>query len=166
MTSTRHSPQRPLGSNENTPFHITSISFRLADIRSIGGWDLNHPYVETFWLPVIGPTSTLMLRYVGHNAQTSEYTKFDTTELATCLGLGGGGTGRNGPVAKTIKRLTRFGLTSIDSASDTSDMLVTVMPRVPTVKESLRSKWPEHLRILHSRAIARQHLEIAKEKAS
>ena len=69
-------------------------------------------------------------------------------------------------VAKTIKRLTQFGLASIDSASDTSDMLVTVVPRVPIVKESLRTRWPEDLRILHSRAVARQHLEIAKEKAS
>ena len=166
MTITEHPTERPMGSNGNASFHITSISFRLADIRSIGGWELNHPYVETFWLPAIGPTSTLLLRYVGRNTRTSEYTTFDNTELAVCLGLGSGGTGRNGPVAKTIKRLTRFGLATIDSATDASDMFVTVLPKVPVVREGLRSKWPSHLHILHARATARQHLEVAKEKAS
>jgi hypothetical protein len=166
MTNSHHPTERPPGSNGNPPFHITSISFRMADLRSISGWDLNHPYVETFWLPVIGPTSTLMLRYIGRQDRTLEYTTFDSSELATCLGLGGGSTGRNGSVARTVKRLTQFGLASIDSTNDTTDMLVTVVPQVPIVRESLRTRWPEDLRILHSRAIARQHLEVAKERAS
>jgi hypothetical protein len=146
-------------------FHLTSISFRLTDTDPTGhGWSLTHPYVETFWLPVIGPTATLMLRFIGRHVTTSSYKVFDPAEVSFCLGVSAR-TGRHSAMPKTVKRLTYFNLAVIDSNDDDTDYRVTIPPSLPEVPAPLRHKWPEHLRILHTRAIARHHLDSAKERS-
>ena len=55
---TKAFPIRAQTEAQPPPSRITSISFRLDRTEPEQlGWDLNHPYVETFWLPTIGPTS-------------------------------------------------------------------------------------------------------------
>ncbi len=157
-TSTTSAPPR-----HGPEFYLTSISLRLNHTEADGlAWDLNHPYVETFWLPVIGPTSTLMLRFVGRHVPSEDYKLFDPAEIAVCLGVSAG-TGRNSPFAKTIKRLTYFDLAAIDSADDDTDFRVTFPSTVPEVPWRKQKNWPEYLRIMHSRATARQHIDAGRE---
>ncbi len=162
MTITDTPRTNPQPEEQRPPFHITSISFRLdrSDTATLG-WDLNHPYIETFWLPAIGPTSTLLLRFLGRHVTADNYNSFDPAEIATCLGISTS-TGRNSPVTKTIKRLAYFDLAVIDSADDDTNIRVTVPATVPGVPPRKQTGWPEYLRILHSRAVARQHLESGK----
>ena len=144
----------PVGGSDGQALSIRSVRFRLADLRSLAGWELNHPYVETFWLPVIDPTSTLLLRFVGRQARSTDWVRFDHPSLAMSLGLGTGRFGRNSPAIKTTRRLKVFGLATIDSSPEDPEMAVTVLPKVPTVRESLRRKWPDELHALHARVSA------------
>ena len=138
----------------NPSVHIPTIRVRLADVRSLQGWDLNHPYVETFWLPILGPTSTLLLRFVGRHVHGADYVAFDNRELAMSLGLGAGSIGQTGPVVRSIKRLVLFRLATVDSADGDPNLAVTIPPKVPVVRESLRKKWPQQLHVLHRRVVA------------
>lgn len=165
MTAVDQSPVGPSGARR-PEFHLSSISLRLSDAETNSlGWDLNHPYLETFWLPVIGPTSTVLLRYVGRHVRTTSYKPFSGEEIGQALGLSRG-TGRNSALAKTFRRLAHFGLVVYDSAEDDPNFRITVPSRVPPLTSPRVQKLPEHLRILHSRAIARQHLTAARAVTS
>lgn len=90
------------------------------DPLEVVAWDdplveqLGHParsaYVETYWLPIIGPASTWAMRRLTAwlDAEPAGYT-IELSELARELGLGTG-TGRNAPVVRTLARLVGFGL--------------------------------------------------------
>ncbi len=147
-----------------SPLQLDTLSIRLEELDKASGWDLNHPYLETFWLPVIGPTSTLLLRYVGRHVRSSNYTVFDTSDVALCLGVGAG-IGRHSPIVKTVQRLARFDLARVDSVEDDPNLRLTVDSHVPPVPPGFQRKWPEHLRVLHSRAVARQHIAVAQERS-
>lgn len=162
MTITNPTPIDDVSHQPRPAFHLTSISFRLDNTVPTNGWNLTHPYVETFWLPAIGPTAMLMLRFVGRHVTTAHYKVFDPAEVGICLGISAS-SGRNSPMAKTVKRLTYFDLAVIDSGDDDTNYRVTIPAAVPEVPARLHRKWPEHLRILHARAVARQHIDSAKE---
>jgi hypothetical protein len=71
------------------------------------GFDPRSPYVETCWLPILGPTATWLYRRLGSWVNESA-TVVDTTDLAVSLGLGEG-LGRNSMLAKGVGRLAVFG---------------------------------------------------------
>jgi hypothetical protein len=74
------------------------------------GYDPRSWYVERFWLPVVGPTSTWLLRRLA-SCFGSHPEGFDVElpELARTLGLGPR-TGRNSPLGRAISRCRTFGL--------------------------------------------------------
>ena len=60
------------------------------------------------WLPVLGPTATLMYRRLGSWAEHNpDGVQVDLTDLSVSLGLGEG-LGRNSLVARALGRLARF----------------------------------------------------------
>lgn len=66
------------------------------------------PYVETFWLPSLGPSATWMLRrLVGWLEGSDEPISVDLPELGAELGLGGR-VGRSSPIVRTLARLGQF----------------------------------------------------------
>jgi hypothetical protein len=71
-------------------------------------------YVETFWLPLIGPSATLILRRLSAwlEAEPDGLT-VQVGVLGQCLGLGKG-TGRHSPTVRSLARLTKFNLADID----------------------------------------------------
>ena len=72
-------------------------------------------YVETFWLPLVGPTALLALRRLdAWLANTSDEITVSVSVLGECLGIGAG-TGRRSAVVRTLTRLVNFRLASIDS---------------------------------------------------
>lgn len=67
-----------------------------------------HPYIEYVWLPVLGPTSTLLYRRLGTLANEAEATQVDTFDLALCMGLGRG-IERTSVLGRSVGRLVLFG---------------------------------------------------------
>jgi hypothetical protein len=77
-----------------------------------------HPcssYVETFYLGVLGPSTTWLLRHVVTTLEASGDDGFvlDLAETARRLGLGER-SGRNSPLVRTVGRLVRFGLAQLE----------------------------------------------------
>jgi hypothetical protein len=67
-------------------------------------------YVEQFWLPVLGPSATLLLRRLGSIAsQFPDGVTLDREWLGSSLGLGKGES-RNAPLPRAIERCVRFGV--------------------------------------------------------
>ena len=72
------------------------------------GHHVRSVYVETFWLPTLGPSATWVLRRLACwlEAATAPIT-VDLSDLAVELGLGGG-IGRSSPIIRTLARLWQF----------------------------------------------------------
>jgi hypothetical protein len=75
-----------------------------------GGVDPRDEYVETFWLPTLGPSCVLVLRRFAWWLER-EPAGFDVSleDLGRSVGLGTG-TGRRGPIVRTLGRLASFNL--------------------------------------------------------
>ena len=73
------------------------------------GLDPRGAYVERFWLPLLGPTSTWLLRRFAVEFDASpEGFSLDATDAARSIGIGTRG-GRSGPFPRAIDRCVRFG---------------------------------------------------------
>ena len=74
------------------------------------GYDPRSPYVEQFWLGVLGPTTVWLLRRLasGFDAYPDGF-EIDIVETAAALGLAATAS-RNGPFARTVSRCVQFGM--------------------------------------------------------
>jgi hypothetical protein len=75
------------------------FSVRLEPDRSLAGYDVLDPYVERFWLPVLGPSSVLLARKLyrdltfrppgsaGSADYSLTYDEAGFADLARCLGI-------------------------------------------------------------------------------
>lgn len=74
------------------------------------GVDLRSGYVERFWLPVLGPSATWLLRRLADGLDRApEGFDVDVGVLAACLGIGGPDS-RHAPISRALRRCARFGL--------------------------------------------------------
>lgn len=74
------------------------------------GVDPRDPYVERFWLTVLGPSTVLLLRRFARGFE-EQPTGFRVGVRDTSLALGlGRGTGRNAPIMRTVDRAATFGM--------------------------------------------------------
>ncbi|HEY9557939.1 MAG TPA: hypothetical protein VIR58_14470 [Acidimicrobiales bacterium] len=72
------------------------------------GHPVRSVYVETFWLPTLGPTAMWLLRRLSAWLEaTPDGISVELPELAQELGLGAN-VGRSSPVIRTLARLLRF----------------------------------------------------------
>ncbi len=73
------------------------------------GVDARSSYVERFWLPVLGPSATLLLRALADelDRHPGGY-RLDLAEAAAGLGMGTA-LGPRAPLARALGRLRRFG---------------------------------------------------------
>ena len=94
-------PTFPLPTLLVRPWHDTVIDAVGHEVRSA--------YVERFWLGVLGPSSTLLLRRLALGLDESpEGFELDLAATATELGLGNR-SGRHAPFYRSIERCCRFG---------------------------------------------------------
>jgi hypothetical protein len=72
------------------------------------GFDPRSSYVETYWLGILGPSTTWLLRRLvaGLERSPSGY-ELPLAETARCLGLGDRG-GRHSPFMRALTRLVQF----------------------------------------------------------
>ena len=88
------------------PLHVVRWHDPLIDQL---GHDPRSRYVERFWLGVLGPSTTLLLRHLAEALDLGGgVAHVDLIDVAGRLGLGHRG-GRNSPLARSIQRAIRFG---------------------------------------------------------
>ncbi len=107
------------------------------------GHDPRSDYVETFWLPILGPSATLLVRRIALGLERCpDGFDIDTHHWAEELGLGSRG-GKHSPLWRSIDRLCRFGL-----ARRNGPRLV-VHRQVPPLTLRQVERLPAHLRRRH-----------------
>ena len=110
---------------------------------ALSGFDPLGAYVERFWLPILGPASTLMLRGLARGLADNP-TGFSVAvdDLARSLGIGTARS-RNAPAPRSIERLTYFGMIRHVGGS------LAVRTHVPAVGPHLVRRLPDALRHTH-----------------
>lgn len=111
------------------------------------GHDPRSSYVETFWLPVLGPSTTWLLRHLTIRLEESpEGIELDVEDTARSLGLGER-MSANAPFARTLKRCVDF-----DMAEWRGPRLLAVRLRLPPLARRHLRRLPESLQIKHEAA--------------
>ena len=118
------------------------------------GFPIHHPYVESLWLPVIGPSATWMLRRLGAWATACpDGVDVALVELSGSLGLGWA-SGRSSTVQRTLRRLVMFGL-----AQWTDELAVRTL--VPPLSARQLTRLAPGLTRVHDRMVADSHARVA-----
>jgi hypothetical protein len=84
------------------------------------GFDPRSPYVERFWLGVLGPSTTWLLRRTAAGFDSMpEGFDLPLAETARALGLGDRG-GRHSPFLRSVNRTIQFGMAMVTGPSELS----------------------------------------------
>ncbi len=131
------------------PDLLTVLPWDEPDIDGTGH-DPRSTYVEDYWLGILGPSGTwIMRRFATAFDHDPDGFLCSPADLASEIGLGRG-TGANAPFTRTIGRLTLF-----DLVRPAGDQLH-VRRRLPELKRRQIAKLPEHLGRAHDH---RRHLD-------
>jgi len=110
------------------------------------GHDPRSAYVETFWLGILGPSTTWLLRRMVTGLDRSpDGFELPLAETAAALGLGGKG-GRNAPVARSLARCCQFGAAMFCGGTE-----LAVRRRLPPLTRVQINRLPPELRAEHER---------------
>ena len=142
MTAAIHPPVTE--SDAETTAHIVPWTDPLVE-RS--GHPIGDPYVEIFWLPVLGPTASWLLRRLagGLEHEPDGY-MLDLPDLARSLGVGWA-PGRNNPFARALQRCAMFG--AVNELAVVPVRTIAVRRMLPRVPERHLSRLPDALRVAH-----------------
>jgi len=111
------------------------------------GYDPRSAYVETFWLAVLGPSTTWLLRQLAIRLEESAGgIEIDVEDTARSLGLGER-LGPNAPFARTLKRCVDF-----DMAEWRGPGLLAVRRVLPPLARRHIRRLPESLQTRHEAA--------------
>ncbi len=122
-----------------------------SDVIDRVGHDARSRYVETFWLGVLGPSTTWLLRYLVDEleAQPTGFTLL-LPETASRLGVGMKG-GRHSPFVRALGRLVQFEMAQLQS-----DNILAVRRRVPSLSRRHTAKLSNVLQSQHAEWQQRQ----------
>ena len=108
------------------------------------GHDPRSPYVERFWLAILGPSTTWLLRLLAAELDANPAGfELDLNEAAVILGLGSRG-GRHSPFMRALGRCCRF-----DLAEVLVDDSVAVRRKVPPLNRRQLLRLPPSLQQTH-----------------
>ena len=115
------------------------------------GHDPRSAYVETFWLPTLGPSAVLLLRHLASKfEQHPGGLELMVADTSQALGLGQRD-GNSSPIVRTLNRLSQFDL-ACDDGRDT----VAVRRNLPPIN-------PRHVRRLPA-ALQSEHADWARAR--
>ena len=122
--------------------------------RARHGWPIDSRFVEEFWLPVLGPSSVVLLRWVARHAdELARYQLMPLVELASVIGLGTS-VGRHSPICRTLERLARFDAARRDTAPNADTPELSVYSHLLPVHRRLATQLPPALQADHQRAVS------------
>ncbi len=115
------------------------------------GFDPRSWYVETFWLGVLGPSTTWLLRRLATGLE-SRPAGFELAlaDTARQLGLGDKG-GRHSPFVRSLARIVQFELARFDDRG-----LFAVRRKVPPLNRRQLNRLPDTLRVSHQQFLDEQ----------
>jgi hypothetical protein len=117
------------------------------------GFDPRSPYVERFWLGVLGPSTTWLLRHLAAGFDTApEGFEVSLGETARALGLGDRG-GRHSPFLRTVNRMIQFELARVLSPGAGE---LAVRRRLPPLSRRQTARLSPDLQIAHEHWQAEQ----------
>jgi hypothetical protein len=141
---------RPSPWQEDATLRIVPWTDPVADPHGV------HPcsrYVELYWLGVIGPSTTWLLRRLSYGLEVRrDGFDIDLGETARCLGLGER-MGKNSPFRRALQRLCTFELARPHGPGG-----LAVRTRIPPLPLRHLSRLPEPLQASHRRWLAEQRL--------
>ncbi|MDA8048383.1 MAG: hypothetical protein M0Z30_24605, partial [Actinomycetota bacterium] len=110
------------------------------------GYDPRSPYVERFWLGIIGPSVTWLIRRMasGFDAAPDGF-EMPLGETARALGLGDSG-GRNSAFFRTLNRMVQFDLARVTGPGE-----LQVMRRLPPLTRRQAARLSPALQEAHER---------------
>ncbi len=114
------------------------------------GHDPRSPYVERFWVSILGPSATLLLRRLalGLELEPNGFA-LECAAWAQELGIGMRG-GKSGPFWRAVDRTCRFG------AAQRSGANLAVRPKLPPLTMHQVARLPKHLQASHQAWLAKQ----------
>jgi|SRR5580658_5038393 hypothetical protein len=127
------------------------------------GHDPRSRYVEIYWLPVLGPSTTLLLRRLagGLDAHPEGF-EMDLDETARALGLGTGERkGRHAPFMRTLGRCVDFEMAQLREPATFA-----VRRRLPSLERRHVLRLPARLREDHDRYLRTGHDEALEQLRS
>ena len=138
------------------PQSLTVVPWPDAIIDRIG----HHPrslYVETYWLAILGPSTTWLHRHLVAELEISPRgTVLSLLDTARRLGLGDG-VGRSSPFRRAFLRLEQF-----DLAIAQGETRLAVRLRVPPLPRRHLHRLPESLQRAHDMALQAHALEAGR----
>lgn len=121
------------------------------EVIDLLGHDPRSRYVETYWLGILGPSTTWLMRRLvtGLEASPSGY-ELPLSETASCLGLGSKG-GKHSPFMRSIGRLVQFDLAHLQEGSSTvgATAVLAVRRKVPPLNRRQVMRLPASLQEEH-----------------
>ena len=128
------------------PTTLMIVPWRDATLDTLGH-DPRSRYVETFWLPVLGPTAVLLLRHLATRfEQTPADVELRVAETSQALGVGNRD-GSSSPILRTLSRLEQFGLACTDPLTPT----IAVRRNLPPVARHQLGRLPLSMQRQHAR---------------
>ncbi len=115
-------------------------------------FDPRSHYCETFWLPILGPSTLWLMRKVAErfDAEPDGFS-LDLTEMSQALGIASKG-GRNNPFHRSINRVVSFKMgVTID------EQTIAIRRRMPPLHSGQVRRLPTRLANLHNDTV-RAHL--------
>jgi hypothetical protein len=117
-------------------------------------------YVETYWLPILGPSATwAMRRLTAWLDATPDGYDLSLSDFGRELGLGAG-TGRNAAVVRTLARLVTFGL-----ATPRGDEFAVRVMLAPLTRRQLQ-QLPDALAAQHDADMANEVRQLAQRPSA
>jgi len=138
-------PTLPSDESHLTMLHIRRWHDPLIDEL---GHDARSRYVERFWLGILGPSTTLLLRALTDELDASGgAAEIDLGDVAAQLGIGHNG-GRNSALARSLQRACRFGAARVAGRQE-----LEIRHRLPPLNRAQIERLPSRLAIEHVRLV-------------
>ena len=132
----------------HTPHNVTLRVVPWEDpVVESRGFAVNDPYIEMFWLPVLGPTATwLYRRLVSGILQSPPGYTINMDELARTIGVAYT-QGRHNPFVRALQRCVMFGVAEHIAVQPIRTLAV--RKSLPSLPQRHLGRLPNQLQIAH-----------------